>query len=90
MKRSYGELFGERNNYLINLFGDETNSRKEIQKVKEEVDFDLEKIYNINKYYKQINESIIILNEVENKIIDQRPEIIYYDLLENIAIEIWK
>jgi hypothetical protein len=60
-------MFVERNNYLVKLYDNRKKKEKEIQKTKLEVDNDLEMICNIKKYYKLINEALIIISEVEEK-----------------------
>jgi hypothetical protein len=69
---------------------DEEKNKREINRITEEVDYDLNKICYINKYYKQINEASIILNEVDRKIEEFYPEKQYFVDTENPEIEVWE
>jgi hypothetical protein len=79
-----------RNNYPIKLYDDDEKNSNEISRFKEEVDFDLGKICDINKYYKQIKEAPIFISEIERKIDENSPEKIYVDDLDDPEIEIWE
>jgi hypothetical protein len=50
----------------------------------------LSRVCNVNKYYKQINEALIIISDVEMKIDDLYPDVKYVDDADHLAIEIWK
>jgi uncharacterized membrane protein YjjP (DUF1212 family) len=71
---------------LIKLYDNEKKNEKEICRIKEEVDFDLEKICYVNKFYKQINEALIGINEIENKVDEFYTERIYYNDQDNPEI----
>jgi hypothetical protein len=73
MKRSYGMLFVERNIQLASLMDNEGKNIKEIKRINEEVDYDLNTICNVNKYYKHINEALITLSEISERIEDLYP-----------------
>jgi hypothetical protein len=90
MKRSFGDLFVNRKKYLIKLFDNEKKNEKEIARIKEEVDFDLERVCNINKYYKQVNETLIILSDISEMIEEKYAKKTYFDDANNPEVEVWE
>jgi uncharacterized membrane protein YjjP (DUF1212 family) len=62
----------------------------EIKRINEEVDYDLGRICNVNKYYNQINEPLILLSDLSVKIDDLYPETKYANDEKNPEVYVWK